>query len=283
MTDHIAVFSDIHGNSKVALSVAGFMLDGDTALQPNAAQRWLNENYLNNIDKLKRIKRRGDTLTVVLNGDITEGDLKARTYGVHVRNPVRIAQFVTLILEPLYKIADRCIFISGTPSHVGIDGNLEEAVADDCTIAVPEPTTGRKLWSHACLDVQGRRINIRHVGPVRGKAKLRRKALDDLAEDIIIQCATDGEKLPDLSIHSHGHFYCDTHDNYPVRVITTPAWQLAPDYMYGKPIHAISDIGSIIISVKNGELECHPILYPVLPEKALTIQSILQPLTSGKN
>lgn len=280
MTDYIAVYSDLHANSEMALSVSGFALDNGGSYQPSDSQRWLDANYKNSIAVIKQRLKRGDRLTTVLNGDLVEGDVKGRTNKILTRNPARIVELTAAILAPLYDISHQVLFISGTPSHAGIDGSLEELVANDCDLAVTNPVTGKKLWSHAYLDVGGITIKIQHHGPTRGNRKNLRKALDDLAEKMIIEHTVRGEKLPRLALFSHGHFFCDTENRYPVRVITTPAWQLAPDYVYMKPAPEISDIGAILLGVKDGILTCHPMIYPVKPEKPLPIQSILPRRTS---
>jgi hypothetical protein len=100
------------------------------------------------------------------------------------------------------------------------------------------------------LELEGVLINAMHHGRVGGLPWTRANPLAALAIRLALSCAH--VRCPDIAIRSHRHQTADTYDNYPVRVIALPAWQLGTEFGNRLGIVELADIGGVIIRAEAG-------------------------------
>lgn len=250
----------MHTNSTVGISPPVVALDDGGTYHPSKAQRWLWQSYINFVDRVQATinAHPGATVSLICNGDMVEGDTKNRSKQIISRNKSTILNMTADVLKPLVDISHRAFFLRGTGAHVGKSAELEEELAKDCTITERySPEVFSRWWLRA--ELGGVLFHIQHHGPTRANKKGLRKALDDLAEGLILQACN--QRLPAVAVYSHGHLHACTHDNYPVMVVSTPAWQLMAEYMYRKPLPETSDIGGLIFVCDKGSYTWEKMLY----------------------
>lgn len=276
MTTTLAVISDMHINSTVALCPDEVELPDGGAYQPSNGQKWINRCWRDYLDQV-RSKRRGQTIGIV-NGDAIETDAKDRSTQTISRNKDTILSMGADVLDPFAKQCDALMFTAGTDAHGGKGAEFEAALADDFE-PIRCAETGRAVWYSIDLTIEGLHILIsHHPAGGAGKAQTRQNLVNRIATDSIFNCAQNNIPQYDLIIHSHLHQYIDSYNAYRTRVIITPAWTFAPDYLFrsGKAPQAIADIGGVNVYCDRGKLEIEPIRYQPEARKSWTLSELLE-------
>lgn len=274
----IAVTSDQHCGSTVALCPPKIRLDDGGKYDASDAQLWLWKNWQNFWDRVESVRSRHKAkLVQVFNGDLTEGD-HHKTTQILSGNPTAQAAVVNAAMEvPLKLKPDALFFIRGTEAHVGPSACFEERIAlglsKDKRPVVKEDGTGNASHWQAALDIQGVRLDFAHHGKFGSRPSTKMNVINALAGDIFTEHCIEGRPYPHLAIRSHMHQYADTFDAYPTRLLQTPAWQLKTAYVHrvtttGK----LSHIGGLIIVIKNGKYEIEPVIYRPDPPKAWSLK-----------
>jgi hypothetical protein len=164
-------------------------------------------------------------------------------------------------LEPALDVADHHFIVRGTAAHVGSSGELEDIIAIDT--GAEGPGKGQHSWWELMLEVDGVKFDIRHHGPLGRLDWTAGNALNRRAMEIINLYLADGQRVPDIACQSHNHRFATSSENYAVKVIALPAWQLATEFI--KRIGAIkpADIGGIWFEADGGNWQQHVELYPI--------------------
>lgn len=267
-TEIVAIMGDTHINSTVGLCKPSVNLDDGGTYKISKGQRWLWNSFLDYVDTINSYRvSTGGKVTLILNGDIIEADSKGRSRQVITRNKADILKIAFDTLEPILKISDRVVVIRGTPAHVGKSAEYEESLACDLTNVVPNGEIN-SFWT---LDVEigGVLMNIAHHGKVGRMPHTKTNPLNTLAMTTVFDYA--GRRVPDLVIRSHNHVKGDTYDNYPCRVLATPAWQLSTEYSY-QGAFGKADIGGYILLCENGQAEVVKKPYEIPHTKPLILR-----------
>ena len=262
----VAVVSDVHAGSTVAVCPPEISLDDGGGYVASKAQQWLWQNWLafwatagETADRLNA------DLYVVFNGDVTEGDHHG-TRQILSGNPNAQAAVVDACMRPVLALAPaRLAFIRGTEAHVGKSAAYEERIArgleKDGRPVIADPDTGTASWWHLRMDIHGHRLSFAHHGRMGQRPWTRGNVVLNLAAEIFYEHAARAETPPALAIRSHLHRYFDTGSAHPVRVIQTPAWQLSTAFIHRIAPDSLADIGGVLITVEPGR---SPIVDPVL-------------------
>jgi hypothetical protein len=267
----IAVTSDQHCGSTVAISPPKIELDDGGEYVASKAQRWLWEKWLDFWGKAQeRRESLNADLYCVFNGDLTEGDHHGTTQ-ILSGNPAAQASVVNACVAPILDLEpERLFFVRGTEAHVGKSAAFEERIASglrkDKRPVVVDPDTGTSSWWHLRMDVQGVRLDFAHHGRFGQRPWTRGNVVLNLAAEIFYDHAADGEPHPHIAVRSHQHRYFDTASAHPTRVIQTPAWQLATAFIHRINPGALACIGGVLIVIQNGVPTVEPIIYK--PERA---------------
>ncbi len=262
----IAVTSDLHCGSTVALCPPVIHLDDGGEYRASKAQLWLWENwreFWGRVDAQR--KALNASLYQVYNGDMTEGD-HHKTTQILSGNPTAQATVVNEVMRvPLALKPEGIIVVRGTEAHVGASACYEERIAsglrkDGYKVLVDDATGNASHW-HFEMDVQGVRFDFAHHGRVGARPWTKPNAVHALAMEIFYNAAANERPFPHLAVRSHMHQYVDTHDSHPTRLIQMPAWQLATAFIHRIAPNALADVGGLIITVTEGEMTVEPVRY----------------------
>jgi hypothetical protein len=258
----LAVVSDIHTGSTVGLCPsAGIDLDDGGRYEPSRAQRWLWQRWEWFWDEVARERDSAAAdLYVIVNGDVIDGRHHETTQVVSGNLDVQAAVARACLEVPRALGVDRWFVVRGTEAHVGPSAQAEEALARWLG-AERDPDTGTYSWWHLRLIVHDLLIDIAHHGRTGHRSWTRWNATQLLAADIALSHLQSRERPPDLAIRSHYHRYADSYDAQPVRVIQTPAWQLATAYVHRRAPESLADIGGLIVTIRAGAWSVRPVLY----------------------
>lgn len=257
----LAVTSDQHCGSTVALAPPEIRLDDGGEYRASKAQRWLYDGWIAYWRRVAEVRDALDAeLFAAFNGDLTEGNHHGTTQ-ILSGNPNAQAAVVDAVMRPVLALnPDRLFFVRGTEAHVGASGNAEERIASglrkDKRPVVGDGVTGNASHWHLKLALQGVRIDLAHHGRVGTRPWTKPNITANLAAEIFYAHAASGQPHPHLAIRSHMHMWVDTHDQHPTRVVQLPAWQLATSFIHridtsGK----LADVGGIIVVIDRGAYE----------------------------
>ena len=264
MTTILAVVGDTHINSSVGLCVPSTNLDDGGTYRASKGQRWLWYNWLDYWECVAKLVTQHDAkLWTVFNGDPVEGDGKNRTHQLITQNDTTVMNMTLDAIQPALEASDRLFVVRGTAAHVGLSANLEEKIAIDIE-AVKCKETDTYSWWKLLLECDGVLFDITHHGKVGRLPWTKSNPLNVTATRLIMHYA--GYKLPKVAIRSHNHIYVDTFNNYPIRVIANPAWQLKTEYSHRLDIIEEADIGGSIFICDGGNLY-EPIIKQYKPER----------------
>lgn len=244
--------SDLHINSRVALSTPNVSLDDGGTYRASRGQRWLWECWL---DFWQRIGQVYDDWTkiVIFNGDMGELDLKRRSYQLITPNKADIISMAIDTIMPAIDIADRVYVIRGTPAHEGKSAWLEEIIARDIDNAVKQ---SKKVasWYQVRGKIGKKSFDIAHhvsMGGLpwnKGNAAMRLASRTDWAYQVKMK-----QPSPTFTLRSHNHTWADSGQNFDTYAICLPGWSLATEFAYriGKE-NELADIGGLVIEIENG-------------------------------
>lgn len=262
----IAVTSDQHCGSTVALCPPRIALDDGGEYHASPAQQWLYASWL---DFWRRVavhrQLLGAELYTVFNGDLTEGDHHGTTQ-ILSGNPTAQAAVVNACMETVLQIApDKMFFVRGTEAHVGKSAAYEERIAlglqKDGRPVESDRATGTASWWHLRMEVQGVRLDIGHHGRTGLREHTRGSAAVLHAHDILLSHVKSGDPYPHLCVRGHHHRFNDSANACPVRVITTGAWQLKTSFVHKVALDSLADIGGLIITIQNGTYNVEQVEY----------------------
>lgn len=258
----IAVVSDLHAGSTVGLCPArSIRLDDGGTYRPSKAQRWLWQGWRDYWDDVARTRDAlGAELYVVLNGDAVDGAHHGTTQIVSGNLDVQGAVARACLAVPKKLGPDRWFVVRGTEAHVGPSAQAEEALARHLK-AEKDTDVGTWSWWHLRMQIQGRLLDFAHHGRTGYRSWTRWNATQLLAADIALTHLQDRETPPDLCIRSHFHRYADSYDSQPVRVIQTPAWQLATAYVHKRAPESLADVGGLLIALRDGQIDVRAKLF----------------------
>lgn len=253
----LAVVSDLHAGSSVALCPPRITLDDGGSYEASKAQRWLWDCWLDYWAHVeaKRAALHAD-LYVVFNGDMVEGAHHGTTQ-ILSGNPTAQAAVLDACLTPVLALKpDRLVVVRGTEAHVGQSGSSEERIASglrkDKRPVIGDPDTTMASWWHFRAEIQGVRLDIAHHGRTGQREHTRAGAASLHAHDILLSHVKRDEPYPHLCIRGHYHRFNDSHDAAPVRVITTGAWQLKTGFVHKVAADTMADIGGLVVVIQDG-------------------------------
>ena len=256
----IAVFSDTHSNSTVAICPPDVNKDDGGKYVRSTWQVWLWQSWLEWIAEVKKAAK-GGKLYVIGNGDLVEVDAKDRSNQLISTNVATSLDIAQDVCEPLTSLADRLYITRGTGAHTGKAGEYEELLAK--LLGAEQDDVGRQAHWYILATVAGVLIEAAHHSAGGRKASAAAGAVARLAEETILEYAGSHDRVPDLVIRSHVHTYHDSGDNIQgCRAITTPCWTGASEYVHRLALgHKLPDIGGTIITCQDGQYEVKTTLY----------------------
>lgn len=262
----IAVTSDQHCGSSVALCAPRIELDDGGEYVASKSQQWLWQNWLLFWERVEKVRDREKAkLYQVWNGDLTEGNHHGSTQILSGNSSVQAAVVASAMKVPLDLKPDKLWLIRGTEAHVGKSGEGEEKIADGLrrnkNPIVKDKDTGTSSHWHAKLEVDGVRLDFAHHGRMGQRPWTEQNIVNLLAFQIWVEHHRRGEPPPHIAVRSHLHRFADTAGTHGTRVIQTPAWQLHTAFTHRVVTESMADIGGVIIVIRDGVASVEPVIY----------------------
>ena len=267
MSTLIAVASDTHINSTVALCPPRVNLDDGGTYNSTPAQRWLWSSWLESWRKVGNIP--ADRKVLILDGDVGELDTKRRSNQLVTPNEATVLSMIGEVLEPALSVVQDVYIVRGTQAHVGKSSWLEEAVAADIDGVKRDEKRGTASWWHIQGMIEGIRVDIAHHASMGGQPWSKYSAVTNSAARMTWQYAIEkGIQPPDLAIRAHNHQKGDSGDNLPVRMIYLPCWSLITEYGYrtGRE-NSRPDIGMLLVMIDGDRFEPEFLIYRPTSER----------------
>lgn len=273
----VAIVSDLHSGSTVALCPPEVPLDDGGFYRASKAQQWMWEcwgDFWRQADA-KRREHKADFYQV-FNGDLVDGNHHGTTQIV-TGNPNGQSNILNdCIKVPLSLKPDKVWIIRGTDVHVGQSACSEERIADglrrDKRPIVSEADTRTASHWHAKANFNGWRFDFAHHGRVGTRTWTKPNVVLNLAADIFAEHAQQDfdndakPTAPHIAIRSHMHQFVDTGNAHRTRVVQTPAWQLATSFINRIAVGKVAEIGGVIVVVREGQApEVTPVIYKAQP------------------
>jgi len=248
----VAIVSDIHANSTVAVCPPRVRLDDGGDYVASREQRWIWRHWRDYWQAVAQ-RREGHRLIVILNGETVDNNYHPTTQLV-TRNPADILRLGIETLQPMLDIiqdGDGIYVTRGTEAHGGQSSHLDETVANDIGAVQSTPD----IYSHwqLRLDVEGVRFDVAHHPPGGGGRVpwTRGNFANRLAAAAMFDAMEAEERPPHLYVRGHVHRHDDSYDRFATRAIVTPSWQLTTSY--GHRIGGgVLPIGGIIVTCDRG-------------------------------
>lgn len=214
----LAVFSDIHAGSVVALMPPIFRKADDQEVLANALQRWFWECWKRTGKWMDEIVG-DDPCGLILNGDLIEGD-HHRTTEIISRNIADHVEIARELLEPLATRASKTFVIQGTECHTG---DVEAALGKMLHAEV-NPETKRHVFDRLTLDICGVRLVARHHVTTTSRPWLESNGLGMELASEQLSAVRNGEPMPRVLCVAHRHVggHVVTSEGL---CLATPAWQ----------------------------------------------------------
>ena len=250
--DAIILTGDHHTNSTVGLCPPGFELDDGGTYQLNKTQRWLWSYWKECWEEIAAFTTNAEKRTWIINGDAVDADNKGRSSQFVTNNKGTIQRMAVTALEPGLERVDRVYFVRGTDAHTGMNGEMEESLAQDIDITVKNGEVAS--WYHLRGIMCGMRLDVAHHTSMGSLAWTDKNAANKIAADAIMQYTLVDQKYPHLIVRSHVHRHADSYDNYPARAIILPAWQSMASYGAKLNPNRLSDVGMIAFLIDNGKI-----------------------------
>ena len=258
MTTTVALVSDLHANSTVALCPPVVNRDDGGTYRASAAQRWIWRQWLPYWEEVaKRREKAGGPLVVILNGELADDNYHGKFQLVDVNPKTQMATAIRA-LEPMLAILrpeDHIYITRGTEAHSGRSAWMDDAIGAD--LGAVSPSEGVHSYWHLRLNVEGVRFDVAHHPPL-GPGRMpwtRQLYATRMASMAYFDALQAGEKPPDLYVRGHYHVPSDSYDSYPVRALALPSWQLTTAFGHriggGRPY----PIGGAIVTCDRGKYE----------------------------
>jgi len=280
----LAVISDGHVNSTVALCPPIFHYDDGGTYRPSRGQVALRESFYDFCNSFDKVKA-GEKI-VVMNGDLGElGGGNGKSWQMVSRNPASIMRACDDMYEPIVDIADKVYVVRGTPFHSGQSSWIEEMYARNIDNVVPfsvsdeiDEETGKPkkiVASHWHLQktCAGVKFDIKHQGSMGSLPWTQKHAALKLVERNLWHYMID-KKIdpPDVLIRSHQHKYAADFENYPTAGIFTPCWSLITEYAYHRNMeNDTATIGGIWFKCSEGKYEYKKLIYEPKDEREIWV------------
>lgn len=258
----LAVFSDLHAGSTVALMPPGFVTIEGTAMEQTPLQSWLWQCWQDGQAWLADLVGQ-DPYALVLNGDLIEG----AHHGTKQIISPDILDHVACALEiirPMHAKAARTFVVRGTECHTG---STEHGIAQ----ALKLPDVARDRLT---IDIAGVRCVFRHHIGTSTRRGLQGTQLSMQLSEEQVEAACNREPIPRVLCCAHRHVFGHWKDNHGLCVVSPP-WQGLSRFAHKVVSQARTKPGLFVLDwrgVPDGELpHVHARTYDTPQPEAVTL------------
>lgn len=261
----IAVISDLHIGSTVALFPDRYALPDGQILRASTAQKWILGNWNNFWSEFHGI--RATRKAIIVNGEFCEG--------VHHSTPQIVGtaelmeEIAVEVMRPHVAKVDELFVVKGSGAHSKPGGFSDEAVARELG-AKRCPSFGTRSSYRWRISAGGVMLDcLHHVtgsgAPWTKGNNLRRAVLEHLYTSMERK-----ERPADLLIRSHVHAYGHWEQS-GCHAYVTPSWKLADEHAHKIAPGSLLPIGGLFVLINRGRAEVIPRLYSPQTGKASTL------------
>lgn len=231
-------------------------LDDGGRYESSPQQRWLWREWVKCWGAVEYARERhAARLVVILNGELADNNHHHTTQLV-TRNPEDQLKIAIETLAPMTRLlrdGDRLFVTRGTEAHSGVSSHMDETLARELG-ATAQAEDGPASWWRLRAEFEGVRFDVSHHPPGGGGRApwTRANYAPKLAAMAWWQYAERGERPPHFAVYGHVHRPADSYDQYQVRALVLPSWQLMTSYGYrigGDPL----PVGLAWVVCRDGE------------------------------
>lgn len=262
----LAVVSDLHCGSEVALAPPSFFLDNGNEVShgKNIHQQWLWKNWMDAVGAVKKLAGK-DPVALLLNGDAVEG--------VHHRNnaelmAAKIEEHIRMTeecLNPLLKLVSSRFVVKGTECHTR---DIESLLADRIGA---ETSKAKDKW---LLKINGCLVDAAHHMGTTSRAYLEASLMSIQMGNARLNYLRAGHEVPKVFLRAHRHcggHYSDGQGLFAV----TGAWQFLTRHGFKVVTDAIPRPSILLLDWRNkpeGALpQVHDITFNPPPHEQTTL------------
>lgn len=240
----VAVISDVHANSTVAVCPPVVRLDRSDDWRQTKLQSWIYRTAWTPLwDELWEVKKRLKwPFFTIMAGELSDSNKYSETELIS-KNPADQLRMPVELLDPALDMSDGVFVIRGTEAHTGPSSWMDEKVAAD--IGAIQNEDGEASWYQFRGILGGIRFDVMHH-PGHGAYRPWTKGGDSnrLAIDVVYRYVEHNmamrrqrtpelqQELPDIVIRGHNHQPSDSGDTHPIRAIINASWQLTSGFGY---------------------------------------------------
>jgi hypothetical protein len=261
---------DTHCGSRVGLCPPQFQ-DRDGRWQTlSIAQTFLWEHWEYCWETIKGLSRKAKEKYLVINSDIFESTHHAQeqliTNDKSEQLDIGIESFgiVSNKYKPHYTFGTRGTFV-----HDAGEEEFYRYYQNELNVQMNGQS---HIFDDIRFDVEDVGFDIAHVGSAGFKFNTREIAASRFAADLTGEYSRliaefPGESFPDIAVRSHVHYKADSADNYPIRVLYCPSWQLMTHWARGKVKAKVQYIGLLVFLCDKGDYEVKKLFKAIKRDK----------------
>lgn len=221
---------------------------------PNAFQKWMWAQWVEFWQAARDFNPKKYPVILIANGEFIDGNHHGTTQ-IATPSPEVMAKAALQVWKPALALKPFKTYVTkGTAAHVGAGGASDDLIATMLG-AEKDPTTGQSAFYQLRLNIAGVGFDIAHH--VSGTARMWTHANNIRTEvlEVMDECLSNGQPLPDYVLRGHVHKFADTGLNYPTRGLITPAWQGTTEFVNRLTRRANRTVGGFLFLCENGESE----------------------------
>jgi hypothetical protein len=246
----LALFSDIHAGSTVALMPPGMTTLEGNEIGLNPKQKWLWECWQRAHAFLAKFVG-DDCYNLIFNGDLTEGVHHGARQTISTENGDHMDPAIKLLLPVVAKAranGGKAYVVKGTECHTGqLEGSIAKAIG-----AEKNTETGQHVWDVLQFEACGLRCRAQHHFPATGRSYLESSQYSIQMGNEIIEAHRNGETITRILIGAHRHRGGHFTDGKSL-VIVTPPWQCLTRFGFKVVPSARARPGFVILDWRQRE------------------------------
>ncbi len=255
MTTLLVVTSDEHVNCSVGLCVQPVAQDAGGTFYPSKTQRAVAQAWHQFGDAVEAAAEtaRVDNIWWANAGDAVDLN-KHDALAPITANRARIMDLALATYKRPAALSSRRFIIRGTEAHNGSHAELEELLGRDLQAEMC-PDDGAHAWWTLSLECEGVLFNIQHH-PKAGCSSvpwMRNNAAMRTAMEIAITATDRGERVADVAIRGHVHYFADSGTARKPRVFFLDGWQALTPYAYRRGYFSPSPVGGMWFVCQDGD------------------------------
>jgi hypothetical protein len=266
----LVVVGDTHCGSRVGLCPPQFQDKDGSYHTISIMQTFIWQHWEYCWKEIKKLSKRANEKYLVINSDIFEGihhseeqlitndpseqlDIGIESFGIAVKQ-----------YRPDYTFGTR-----GTSVHNAGEEEFYRYYQNELNVQM----NGQSYrFDDIRFDIDGVGFDIAHTGAAGFKFNTREVAAVRFAADLTGEYSRlikefPEETFPDIAIRSHVHFKADSADNYPIRVLYCPSWQIMTHWARQKIKSKVIHIGLLVFLCQDGDYEVKKLFKPIKRDK----------------